>query len=104
VNNASLPLKQTAHAYSLMGIYDERAVDDTWGTILHLKVPDFIPLPERVQRLGIERLGTGDPVRFFVTDGVSPPIAREWRGVGCDGLLKTERCDKGETLSERTTT
>ena len=55
-----------------MAIHDERRVGDAWGAIFHLKLFDFVPLPEQVQGLRVERLGTGSRVRFFAIDGVFP--------------------------------
>jgi hypothetical protein len=86
-----------------MSTRNERRVGDTWGTIFHVNVLDFVPLPEQIQGLRIEGLRTGNHICFFVANGVFPSASWRWNGGGGDSLLKTERRDKGEIFSERTT-
>lgn len=106
VSNAILTVlsqKQTSHTYIRISTYCERRIDGTHSAISHLKIPDFVPLPEQVQRLRIEGPRTGSHVRFFAINGVIPSTAQQRSGTGGDSLLKTKRRDKGEVLSERTT-
>jgi len=90
-------LEVLVHTHGLMST-NQRRVGNSGKKVFHIKVLNFILLPEEVQRVGIRTMGC-----LLVADGVSPPTACQWTRVLGNSLLKTGRRDEGEMLSERIT-